>query len=468
MTRPLAVRARLDPVERGKQRGPVRLVGRALAAPPCARAVKALPEGAAQREGQVARLHGGAPVLRRLRPGLQAGRQQRLDLGADRLAEDGRRAIGRDRHDQRRAVDQRAEGEIAEVRLVDDIDRHAGLRGRRRRRRATSSAPRCRRWRAPRRARSSGCQRRGMDDDAAGRRVGGQRGEDVGLVAGEDMQLGARRGQQLGLPQRALAAAGQHDLAPVQLVEQRQGRQRLDAARVVGSGRLWLIASVVWRSPRRVLRCSVREAVGLRQQPDRSPEQACPAGSERFSLARGGASSRRSGARSRAAVLAFLQAALAQGVGAFEDRIADRGDMAVDPLEVANDVEMDRAGLDRFSAAAVAQALEMALRGAPFGIAHRRLLGEELARQSQVARREDVQRQNQPRRDALVEVADLGQPFRREGIALADLLLGQFAQVLVDDVADMLEIRDQRDDLEQPAALLVARARCARPSPDRA
>ena len=55
----------------------------------------------------------------------------------------------------------------------------------------------------------------------------------------------------------------------------------------------------------------------------------------------------------------------------------------------------------------------------------------------------------------MVEVTDLGQALRREGVALADLLLGELAQVLVDDVADMLEIGDQGDDLEQAAALLL-------------
>lgn len=97
----------------------------------------------------------------------------------------------------------------------------------------------------------------------------------------------------------------------------------------------------------------------------------------------------------------------------------------------------------------------MAVGGAALGIAHRRLVGEELAGEHDVARREDVERQRQRRGDAVVEIADLGQPLRREGIALADLLLGELAQVLVDDVADMLEIGDQGDDLEQAPALLL-------------
>ncbi len=97
----------------------------------------------------------------------------------------------------------------------------------------------------------------------------------------------------------------------------------------------------------------------------------------------------------------------------------------------------------------------MTVSGTPLGIAHRRLVGEELTGEFEIARREDVERQRQRRGDAVVEIADLGQTLRREGIALADLLLGELAQVLVDDVADMLEIGDQGDDLEQAPALLL-------------
>ena len=51
--------------------------------------------------------------------------QQRLDLAPDRLAQDRRGAVGRDADHHRRTVDDRAELEIAEGRLVDHVHRHA-------------------------------------------------------------------------------------------------------------------------------------------------------------------------------------------------------------------------------------------------------------------------------------------------------------------------------------------------------
>ena len=69
--------------------------------------------------------HERAASAQRAKP----ARDQRLDLGADRLAENRRSAVGRDADDERRAVDDRAEREIAKGRPVDDVDRHAGGAG---------------------------------------------------------------------------------------------------------------------------------------------------------------------------------------------------------------------------------------------------------------------------------------------------------------------------------------------------
>ena len=73
----------------------------------------------------------GAPRLGGLGPAREARRQQRLDARADGLAEHRRRTVGGDADDQRRAVDDGAELEGAEGRLVDDVDRHAQRCGRR-------------------------------------------------------------------------------------------------------------------------------------------------------------------------------------------------------------------------------------------------------------------------------------------------------------------------------------------------
>ena len=55
------------------------------------------------------------------------------------------------------------------------------------------------------------------------------------------------------------------------------------------------------------------------------------------------------------------QAAGAQLARLLEDRVGDRGDVRVDALEVADDVEVQRARFHRFDAAG-AQAVEVVLR----------------------------------------------------------------------------------------------------------
>ena len=85
-----------------------------------------LPETAARRKRQAGGLHRPSPAPRRRGPAGEAERDQGLQLGADRLREDRRRPVGGDADDQGRAVDDRAEGEIAERRLVDHIDGDAG------------------------------------------------------------------------------------------------------------------------------------------------------------------------------------------------------------------------------------------------------------------------------------------------------------------------------------------------------
>ena len=52
--------------------------------------------------------------------------QQRLDAAAERLDEPGRGAAGADRDQHRIAIDDRGEGEVAEVRAIDGVDQGAG------------------------------------------------------------------------------------------------------------------------------------------------------------------------------------------------------------------------------------------------------------------------------------------------------------------------------------------------------
>jgi len=87
---------------------------------------EAFPEAPPFAKCQRQRLHAWTPLPRRLRPARKASGNQRFQLGPDGLAEHRRRAVGRNADDQRRAVDDRAEGEIAKCELVDHVDRDAG------------------------------------------------------------------------------------------------------------------------------------------------------------------------------------------------------------------------------------------------------------------------------------------------------------------------------------------------------
>src|SRR5262249_3505160 len=162
-------------------------------------------------------------------PAGKASRYERLELGADRLRKYWRRSVGGDADDQRRAVDDRSEGEIAKSRLVDHIDRHTGAaRG--------GGEGLCL---AVVRARSD-CDRRTveiasqpaarMDDDGPARRVGGQPGHLVREVLGIDIDARARRRKQLRLPGRRCRSAGDDGALAVEGEEDRKPRERRDAS----------------------------------------------------------------------------------------------------------------------------------------------------------------------------------------------------------------------------------------------
>src|SRR5690606_41743320 len=59
---------------------------------------------------------------------------------------------------------------------------------------------------------------------------------------------------------------------------------------------------------------------------------------------------------------------------------------------------------------------------------------------------EDVEREPQIVHQPRMHAADLLQPLGRELQPVADLLVGELHQVLVDDVADMLEICGESDE----------------------
>ena len=149
------------------------------------------------------------PAPRRFRPAGKAARDQRLELGADGLREHRRGAVGRDADDKRRAVDDRAEGEIAVGRFVDHVDRDAGLaRGARETLRLRVILERSDRDGSAGEIRVLPAAQ--MNEDRALRRVGGNREHLVAEFGREHVNVCAGGRKQLRLPGRRRGAAGQH------------------------------------------------------------------------------------------------------------------------------------------------------------------------------------------------------------------------------------------------------------------
>src|SRR5581483_1416654 len=114
------------------------------------------------------------------------------------------------------------------------------------------------------------------------------------------------------------------------------------------------------------------------------------------------------------------QTAFAQLSRSLEDRIGDRRQMRVDSLQVADDVEVDGAGLDALGAA-LAQSGEMPLGGLELAAAHVGVGEQEATRERHVAACEYVEGQPHVVHDLAVETLELGNAFGRESIALLDL-----------------------------------------------
>jgi hypothetical protein len=169
-------------------------------------------------------------MLRSRRPSRKTLGQQHLELGADGLSEDGRGAVGGNSDDQRRAVDNGAEREVAECRLVDDVDGYGGLA------RGPREASRVR-FVGKRTDRHSGSFKVARDPGAlvqhnrSARRSGGECAQLCGNLLGIDVDVRPGRRQQLRLPGRRGTAAGQHRAFTAKRKEDRQARDRLHAAR---------------------------------------------------------------------------------------------------------------------------------------------------------------------------------------------------------------------------------------------
>src|SRR5271170_830865 len=120
--------------------------------------------------------------------------------------------------------------------------------------------------------------------------------------------------------------------------------------------------------------------------------------------------------------------------------------MRVDPLEVAQHVEVERAGFDTLDPAG-ADAGEMRLGRTGFEIAKYFLFAEQLARGAHIAGHEHGRRRAHIRRETAEHLADLGGPFGRK----SEIALSPLCQVRrhppFDDVAGMFKIGYEGEDL---------------------
>jgi hypothetical protein len=166
--------------------------------------------------------------------------------------------------------------------------------------------------------------------------------------------------------------------------------------------------------------------------------------------------------RHRLAAVLLMAAALEQGcqrTGRFEDGVGDRADVRVDALEVADQVQVQRAGLDAL------RRVVLQPRDVVAAYSCSRSRKRAFSSSSFCASRTWPFRNTlMPRRrlpPALVQVADLGHAGLGEAAALADLLVLDVDQHALDDVADLLHVDGEADDVG-PAPALALGQRLAR------
>src|SRR5213076_3422187 len=126
------------------------------------------------------------------------------------------------------------------------------------------------------------------------------------------------------------------------------------------------------------------------------------------------------------------------------DRDRERRDVRAHALEVRQDVEVDLRRFDRLGEART-QAPEVGLAEVALARPDQGALVEDLLRQPAVVRGERGARPLEVLGAHPVELLDLGPARVREPPPLVDLLPGELHEVLVDDVADVLEVADEGD-----------------------
>src|SRR5256885_4555321 len=132
------------------------------------------------------------------------------------------------------------------------------------------------------------------------------------------------------------------------------------------------------------------------------------------------------------------------GSDLLQDRDRERRHVRADPLEVRQDVEMNLRRLDGLGEARP-EPLEVQLAQVALALPDERALVEHVLRQRAIARGERGDRALEVLRDQRVELLDLRPAGLGEVPALVELLPPELHQVLVDDVADVLEVADDRD-----------------------
>src|SRR6266702_777370 len=119
--------------------------------------------------------------------------------------------------------------------------------------------------------------------------------------------------------------------------------------------------------------------------------------------------------------------------------------MGVDALKVAQHVEMQRAGLDAFYPSQ-ANASEMGLRRARLEIPEDLLFAEQTASRTRVIGYEHRSRGMHITDHAIEHGADLGLAFNRKGEASLEPLGGDRHQIVLHNVAGVLEVGDKSED----------------------
>src|SRR6059036_1379749 len=134
--------------------------------------------------------------------------------------------------------------------------------------------------------------------------------------------------------------------------------------------------------------------------------------------------------------------------------------VGADALEVRQDVQVDLRRLDRLGQAG-AQPSQVGFAQIALALPHQRALVQHLLREATVVGREGGDGALEVLRHHAVELLDLGPAGVGESTGLVELLATELHQVLVDDVPDVLEVADHRD---QPD-LLAAEVRAHRVTP---